>query len=119
MDTRSQFEYVGGHQHPPRSKYDIWDLFFIHLLFLFFISSPNLPVSDINVFLHGRLYYVSTISSYVTIIVEFVTLNIGENHITISFLNITSICSAIYNFMSKVSTCKTMTQKEILILGSE
>jgi hypothetical protein len=87
-------------------------LFFI-LLFLFFLSSPNLLVHD------GGIHHASTIMSYVSIVVEFVTFNVVGGHINISFLNISSISSAIYNFMSKVITSKTITIKEALIPGSE
>jgi hypothetical protein len=100
-------------------EYDLWDLVFIHLLFLFSISSPNLRVYEFNVFLHGRLYHAPTISIYVTIIMEFVTLNIGESHLIISSLNISSICSLIYSFMSKFIKCKTMTQFFFLIPSIE
>jgi hypothetical protein len=77
----------------------------------FFISSPNLLVSDINVFLQGRLHHVSTITSYISIVVAFVTFNIVRGNINIYCLNISSIWSAIYNFMSKVITIKTITGK--------
>jgi hypothetical protein len=92
-------------------KYDSLDLFFIYLLFLFFTSFPSLLVSAISILFHGRLNHVSTISSYVSIVVAFVTFNIMWSHICISCLIISFINPAIYNFMSKVSTIKTMTIK--------
>jgi hypothetical protein len=50
---------------------------------------------------------------------EFVTFNVMWGHISIYFLKISSISPRIYNLMSKVRTIKTMTIKEIYILGSE
>jgi hypothetical protein len=52
-----------------------------------------------------------------TIVVAFVTFNIMWGHISISFLNISSISPTICNLMSKVSTIKTMTINEIYIPG--
>jgi hypothetical protein len=49
----------------------------------------------------------------------FVTFNVMWGHIILSYLNISSISPTICNFMSKVSTIKTMTIKEIYIHGSE
>jgi hypothetical protein len=94
---------------------DLWDLLFIYLLYLSFFSSPNLHVSDIDVFFHGGIYRVFAILSYVTIIVEFVTFNVMWGHISISCLNIHFISPVIGNFMSKVSTMKIMTIKSIYI----
>jgi hypothetical protein len=92
-------------------EYDLCDLVFIHLIFLFFIYSSNFPISNISVFLQGRLYHPSTILIYVSIVVEFVTFNIMWSQINIYCLNIYFIGPAIYNFMSKVRTIKTMTIK--------
>ena len=57
--------------------------------------------------------------SYVTIVVSFVTFNIMWGHISIYWLNISYISPTMCNFMSKVSTIKTMTIKEIYIPGRE
>ena len=109
-------------------EYDFWDCFihflfnhliFIHFLFSFFLSFPNLLIFDINVFFHGSIHHASTIMSYVSIILAFVTLNIVWRHIIIYFLNISSISPSIYKFMSKFSIIKTITIKEICIPGSE
>jgi hypothetical protein len=97
-------------------EYDIWE-FFIYLLFSIFFYSPNLIVHDVSVFFHGKLHYASTIMSYVSIAMAFVTFNIVWGHINISCLNIFSIHSTIYNFMSKIITSKTITRKETLIPG--
>jgi hypothetical protein len=53
-------------------EYDLWE-FFIHPFFLFFFFSPNCRISNINFFLQGRLHHASTIMSWVSIVVEFVT----------------------------------------------
>jgi hypothetical protein len=90
-------------------EHDLWD--FIHLLFLFFLSSPNLLVYDINVFLDEIIHHASTITRHMSIVVEFVTFNIVGGHINISCLNISSIHSAVYNFMYKVITSKTIIKK--------
>jgi hypothetical protein len=85
------------------------------MFFLPLFSSPKLLVSNISIFVHGGLYQASIILRYLTIIVAFVTPNIMWGHISISCLNISSIYSAIYNFMSKVSIIKTITIKETSI----
>jgi len=91
-------------------EYDL----FIHLIFLymfFFFSFPNLLISYMSVFFHKSVHHASTIMSYVTIIVAFVTFNVMWDHIRIFCLNISSIRRAICNFMSKINTIKTMTIK--------
>jgi hypothetical protein len=72
------------------------------MVFLFFFSSPNFIVFDISVFFYERLHHASTITSYISIIVSFVTFNIIRSHIIISCLKIYSTHSAIHRFMSKV-----------------
>jgi len=99
-------------------EYDPWE-FFIHLFFLFFFPSPNFIVHDIIVFLHVILHHTSPIMSYVSMVVAFVTFNIVERRINISFLNIYSTRSTIYKFMSKFITSKIVTRKETWIPGSE
>jgi hypothetical protein len=51
----------------------------------------------------------------VSIVMEFVTFNVMWGHISIYFLEISSISPAICNFMSKFSTIETMTIKDISI----
>jgi hypothetical protein len=96
---------------------DLWDLVFAHMFFLF--SYPYFFISNISVLFHGSIDHASTIMSYVSIIMKFVTFNVTWGHIGISCLNIYFIIPAIYNLMSKFSTIKTTTIKEICIPGSE
>jgi hypothetical protein len=96
---------------------DLWDLVFVHLFFVF--SYPYFIISDINVIFHGSIDHASTITIYVSIVMTFVTFNVTWCHIGISCLNISFIIHEIYNLMSKISTIKTMTIKEICIPGSE
>jgi hypothetical protein len=96
---------------------DLWDLVFVHLFFMF--SYPYFLISDINVLFHGSIDHASTITSYVFIVMTFLTFNVTWGHIGISCLNISFIIPAICNLMSKISTIKTMTIKEICIPGSE
>jgi hypothetical protein len=96
---------------------DLWDLAFVHLLFVF--SYPYFLISDISVLFHGSIEHVSTITSYVSIVMTFVTFNVTWGHIGTSCLYIYFIILSICNLMSKISTIKTMTIKEICIPGSE
>jgi hypothetical protein len=96
---------------------DLWDLVFVHLFFVF--SYPYFLISDISVLFHGSIDHASTITSYVSIVMTFVTFNVTWGHIGTSCLNISFIIPAICNLMSKISTIKTMTIKEICIPGSE
>jgi hypothetical protein len=96
---------------------DLWDLIFVHLFFMF--SFPYFLISDNGVLFHGSIDHASTITSYVSIVMTFVTFNAMWGHISISFLKISSISPAICNLISKVSSIKTMTIKEIYILWSE
>jgi hypothetical protein len=79
---------------------------------------PYFIIYDINVLFHGNIDHASTITSCVSIVMTFVKLNVMWGHIVISFLNI-YIIPAICNLMSKTSTIKTMTIKEIFIPRSE
>jgi hypothetical protein len=88
---------------------DLWDLVFVHLLFLFYY--PYFLISKINVLFHGSIDHASSITSYVSIVMTFVTFNVTLGHIGISCLNISFIIHAIFNLMSKVSTIETMTIK--------
>ena len=83
---------------------DLWDLVFVHMFFVF--SYPQFLTYDISVLFHGSIDHASTITSYVSIVMEFLTSNVMWGHIGISF-----IIPAIYNLMSKVSTIKTMNIK--------
>jgi hypothetical protein len=82
-------------------------------------SYPYFLTSDISVLFHGSINHDSTITSYVSIVMTFVTFNVTWGHIGIYFLNISFIIHAICNLMSKVSIIKKMTIKEISIPGSE
>jgi hypothetical protein len=95
---------------------DLWYLVFVHLFFVF--SYPYFLIYDIHVLFHGSINHAYTITSYVSIVMIFVTFNVMWGHIGISCLNI-FILPAICNLMSKISTIKTMTIKEICIPGSE
>jgi hypothetical protein len=88
---------------------NLWDLVFVHMFFLF--SYPYFLIFDISVLFHGSNDHSSTITSYVSIVMKFVTFNVTWGHIGISCLNISFIIPSIYNLMSKVSTIKTMTIK--------
>jgi hypothetical protein len=90
-------------------SYDLWYLVFVHLFFLF--SYPYFIIYDISILFHGIINHASTITSYVSIVMTFVTLNVTCGHIGTSFLKISFIIPAICNLMSKVSTIKTMTIK--------
>ena len=98
-----------NHWHQWQHDPTLWDLVFVHLFFVF--SYPYFLISDINVLFHGSIDHSSTITSYVTIVMKFVTFNVMSSHIGISCLNISSISPTICNFMSKFSTIKTMTIK--------
>ena len=58
---------------------DPWYLAFVHLFFLF--SYPHFLTSDINVLFHGSIDHASTITSYVSIVMTFVTFNVTWGHI--------------------------------------
>jgi hypothetical protein len=96
---------------------DLWDLVFVHLFFVF--SYPYFLISYINVLFHGSIDHASTITSYVSIFMTFVTFNVMWGHTCTSFFNISFIITTICNLMSKISTIKTMTIKEIFIPRSE
>jgi hypothetical protein len=96
---------------------NLWDVVFVHMFFMFFY--PYFLISDISILFHGSINHASTITSYVSIVMTFVTFNVTWGHIGIYFLNIPFIIPAIYNFMSKISTIKTMNIKEICIPRSE
>ena len=83
---------------------DLWDLVFVHMFFLF--SYPYFLIYDISIVFHGSIDHASTITSYVSIVMTFVTFNVMWGHISISFLNISFIIPAICNLMGKVSTIK-------------
>jgi hypothetical protein len=85
----------------------------------FMFSYPYFLISDISVHFHGSIDHDSTIMKYVSIIMTFVTFNLTWDNISTSCLNISFIIPEIYNLMSKVSTIKTMTIKEIYIHGTE
>jgi hypothetical protein len=74
---------------------------------------------DINVLFHGSIDHDSTITSYVSIVMTFVTFNVTWVHIDISCLNISFIIPAICNLMSKISTIKIMNINVFCIPGSE
>jgi hypothetical protein len=80
---------------------------------------PYFLISDISVLFHGSIDHASTITNYVSIVMIFVTFNVTWGHIGTSCLNISFIILVIYNLMSKISTVKKMTIKEICIHGSE
>jgi hypothetical protein len=88
---------------------DLSDLVFVHLFFVF--SYPYFLISNINVLFHGSIYHASAITSYVSIVMRFVTFNVTWGHICTSCLNISFIIPAICNLMSKISTIKIMTIK--------
>jgi hypothetical protein len=88
---------------------DLWYLVFVHLFFLFFY--PYFLISNISTVFHGSIDHASTITSYVSIVMTFVTLNVMCDHIGTVYLNISFIIPLICNLMSKVSTIKTMTIK--------
>jgi hypothetical protein len=90
---------------------DLWDLVFVHLFFLF--SYPYFLTSNINVIFHGSIDHTYTITSYVSIVMKFVTFNVTWGHIDIYFLTIYFIIPAICNLMSKVNTIKTMCWQEL------
>jgi hypothetical protein len=96
---------------------DLWYLVFVHMLFLFYYL--YFLIYDINIIFHGSIDHASTIIGYLSIVITFVTLNVTCDHIGTSFLNIYFIIPAICNLMSKVSTIKKMTIKQICIPGSE
>ena len=96
---------------------NLWDLVFVHLFFMF--SYPYFLISDISILFHRSIDHASTITGYVFIVMTFVTLNVTCSHIGTSCLNISFIIPAICNLMSKFSTIKTMTIKQICIPGSE
>jgi hypothetical protein len=96
---------------------DLWYLVFVHQFFMF--SYPYFLISDINILFHGSIDHASIVTGYVSIVMTFVTLNVTYNHIGTVFLNISFIIHAIYNLMSNISSIKTMTIKQIFILGSE
>jgi hypothetical protein len=96
---------------------DLWDLVFVHLFFVF--SYPYFLIYDISVLFHGSIDHAYTITSYVSIVMTFATFNVTWGHICTYCLNISFIIPAIYNLMSKISTIKIMTVKEIFIPGSE
>jgi hypothetical protein len=96
---------------------DLWDLVFVHLFIIF--SYPYFLTSDIIVLFHEIIDHASTITSYVSIVMKFLTFNVMWGHIGIYCLNIYFVIPAIYNLMSKVSTIKKMTIKQIRIPGSE
>jgi hypothetical protein len=96
---------------------DLWDLVFVHPFFVF--SYPYFLICDISVLFHGSINHASTITNYVSTIMTFVTFNVTWGHICTSCLNISFIIPAICNLMSKISTIKTMTIKQICIPGSE
>jgi hypothetical protein len=87
---------------------------FIHLFLFYF---PYFLKYDINVLFYISIHHAFTITSDVSIVMEFVTFNVMWGHISISCLNISSISPAIYNLMSKVSTIKKITIKQFTHLG--
>jgi hypothetical protein len=89
--------------------YDLWDLVFVHLFFMF--SYKHFLTSDISVLFQGSIDHASTITRYVSTVMTFVTFNVTWGHIGISCLNIYFIILAICNLMSKVNTIKIMTIK--------
>jgi hypothetical protein len=88
---------------------DLWDLVFFPPFFVF--SYQYFIISGINFLFHGSIDHASTITSYVSIVMKFVTFNVTWGHIDISCLNISFVIPAICNLMSKINTIKTMTIK--------
>jgi hypothetical protein len=88
---------------------DLSDLVLVHLFFMFYY--PYFLIYNINVLFHGSIDHASAITSYLSIVMTFVTFNVTWGHICTSCLNISFIIPTICNLMSKISTIKTMTIK--------